>query len=311
MHVRSSPARKSEGRSPSCCQVCPKSALWAAHVSVPSLTMAVQSAGLAHCTLVTASAFMGAVAGDQVVPASPVVTTTPLPGREAPFEPTAMHSLAVGHETPLNCGVLPPARHAGPSTTSPPLVVATMTVAPVAGGFGPATPTAQHRLAVAHDTAPSSPVPAGAGWPTTRGVPFGSPRTCGLRASSDARPAHSPTPTVATTTRRRVQAATSPGAPVSRHGAWKHGRTTIVVGGDNSWCTVGYPRTGGLGGRADHWADAPGRRPWAAARSAGPAAHLWRVLPRLRARNPGVGAPAQHAATKTSLARSSSCHWSC
>ena len=204
MHVRSLPPRNSEGKSPSCCQVWPKSALWADHVSVPSLTMAVQSNGLAHCTLVTASAFMGAVAGDQVVPASPVVTTTPLPGREAPFEPTAMHSVAVGHETPLNCGVLPPttcwAFH-----NEPPLVVATMTVAPVAGGFGPATPTAQHRLAVAHDTAPSSPVPAGAGWPTTRGVPFGSPRTRGLRGELGCPASAQPDAVVATTARRRVR----------------------------------------------------------------------------------------------------------
>ena len=132
-------------------------------------------------TLVTASASMGAVAGDHVVPASRVVTTTALPGSEAPVEPTAMQSVAVGHETPLSCGVPPPAT-CWAFHDFPPLVVATMTVAPVAGGFGPATPTAQHRLAVAHDTDPELPVPLGAGCPTTRGVPFGSPRTWRLRA---------------------------------------------------------------------------------------------------------------------------------
>ena len=62
-----------------------------------------------HATLVTASALVGDVAGAQVLPASVVVTTTPLPGSEAPFDPTAMHRVALGQETPLSCGVLPPA----------------------------------------------------------------------------------------------------------------------------------------------------------------------------------------------------------
>src|ERR1700730_17867308 len=108
MHVRSGPGRSSEGSAPSCCQLLPKSMLWADHVAAPSLTMAVQSIGVAHATLMTVSAFVGAVASDHAAPASVVVTTTPLPGSEAPFEPTAMHSVLVGHETPLNWGVLPP-----------------------------------------------------------------------------------------------------------------------------------------------------------------------------------------------------------
>ena len=68
----------------------------------------VQSAGLAHVTLETASAFCGEAAAVQVAPASLVVMTTPLPGSDAPLDPTAMHSVAVGQDTPLSCGVLPP-----------------------------------------------------------------------------------------------------------------------------------------------------------------------------------------------------------
>ena len=64
--------------------------------------MAVQSTGLAHVTLKTTSAFWGDTAGDQVAPPSLVRTTTPLPGSDAPLEPTAMHSVAVGQDTPLN-----------------------------------------------------------------------------------------------------------------------------------------------------------------------------------------------------------------
>ena len=74
-----------------------------------------------------------------------------------------MHSVAVGQDTPLSCGVLPPATCCAFQVT-PPLVVAAITVAPLGGaGLGPATPTAQQRRAVAHDSAPSSPVPLGAG----------------------------------------------------------------------------------------------------------------------------------------------------
>jgi hypothetical protein len=47
---------------------------------------------------------------------------------------------------------------------TPPFVVASITVAPLAeAGFGPTTPTAQQRRAVPHDSAPSSLVPLGAG----------------------------------------------------------------------------------------------------------------------------------------------------
>ena len=100
--VRSLPGMNDAGRFPSCCHVAPKSPLWADHVAVPSLTVAVQSEGLAQVTLETTRAFCGAVTAFQVAPPSVVVTTTPLPGSEAPFDPTAMHVVAVGHDTALS-----------------------------------------------------------------------------------------------------------------------------------------------------------------------------------------------------------------
>src|SRR5271155_1659829 len=125
--------------------------------------MAVQSIELAQVTLETTSAFCGDTAGDQVAPASLVAMTTPLPGSDAPLEPTAMHSVVVGQETPLSSGVLPPATFCALHLT-PPSVVASMTVAPLEGAeLGPATPTAQQRRAVAHESAPRSLVPLGAG----------------------------------------------------------------------------------------------------------------------------------------------------
>jgi hypothetical protein len=125
--------------------------------------MAVQSTGLAQVTLETTRAFCGDAAADHVAPASLVVMTTPLPGSEAPLDPTAMHSVVVGQDTPLSWGVLPPATCCA-FHVKPPLVVASITVAPLEGAaLGPAVPTAQQRRSVAHDSAPSSLVPLGAG----------------------------------------------------------------------------------------------------------------------------------------------------
>jgi hypothetical protein len=72
-----------------------------------------------------------------------------------------MHDLAVGHDTPLREGP----REAGtswPDQVLPPFFVATITVEGTGVAFRPAEPTAQHRVAVAHDTAWSTPVPSGA-----------------------------------------------------------------------------------------------------------------------------------------------------
>jgi hypothetical protein len=125
--------------------------------------MAVQSVGLAQVTLERTSAFGGEDAAVQVAPASLVVMTTPLPGSDAPVDPTAMHSVAVGHDTPLSCGVPSPTTRCALQLL-PPSVVAAITVAPVPGaGLGPATPTAQQRRTVAQDTAARSLVPVGAG----------------------------------------------------------------------------------------------------------------------------------------------------
>jgi hypothetical protein len=180
--------------------------LWADHVSVPSVTMAVQLDEAVHATLVTARALVGDVAGAHVEPALVVVTTTPLPGSDAPFDPTAMHLVTVGQETPLSCGVLPPATCWALHDT-PALVVATITVVPTAAGagLGPATPTAQQRRALAQDTALSSPVPTGAGCPSMSGVPLGSPRTRGAGGVPECPVSAQLDPATATAVSRRVK----------------------------------------------------------------------------------------------------------
>jgi hypothetical protein len=115
-------------------------------------------------TVITARAPVGAATAFQVAPESVVAKTTPLPGSDAPLDPTAMHSVADGQATPLSSGVLPPATgwfcH-----VLPPFFVATITVAEagLAVASGLATPTAQQRRTVAHESAPRSPVPVGAG----------------------------------------------------------------------------------------------------------------------------------------------------
>ena len=122
-----SPASMSPGgRSPSRAHVCPKSVEWADQKVVPSLAMTVQSSALAHSTLVTTMAPAGTAAWAQVVPPSPVVSTTP--AVPVPLRPTAMQSRALGHEIPVRAG-------AGVSVTgcavqvSPPSTVASITVA--------------------------------------------------------------------------------------------------------------------------------------------------------------------------------------
>ena len=95
-------ATKDAGRLPSWVHVSPKSVVCADHVTVPLLTSAVQSATSAHSTLVMVTAPVGVVADSQCLPASSVVTTTPL---DNPFEPTAMHSDLVGQATPFSSGV--------------------------------------------------------------------------------------------------------------------------------------------------------------------------------------------------------------
>jgi hypothetical protein len=71
------------------CHVWPKSFVRADHDAAPSLTMAVHVVVVAQSTLLTVSA-CGAVVGVHVAPPLPVASTTPLPGTDAPFEPTAM-----------------------------------------------------------------------------------------------------------------------------------------------------------------------------------------------------------------------------
>jgi hypothetical protein len=156
--------------------------LVADQIKEPSFTIARHWLTDEHETDITVRAPVGAVTGAQVAPAFVEARTTPLPGSDPPSEPTAMQSFGVGHDTPLNCGVPPPAmfcsRH-----VRPPFFVATITVVEPgrAAGLRLATPTAQQRRTVGQDSAPSSPVPEGAGLPSTSGVPLGAPRTRGVR----------------------------------------------------------------------------------------------------------------------------------
>jgi hypothetical protein len=153
-------------------------------IDVPSLASTEHLAALEHCTEVTATVPVGEVTAVQVDPPSSVVKTTPVPG-SAPVEPTAMHTVTFGHEIPVSAGAgLPPTDWTGWAVhVAPALAVATITVAAavaVALSFGPGTPTAQQCTASAHDTALSSPVPAGAGCPTTVGDPDCCPSTFGV-----------------------------------------------------------------------------------------------------------------------------------
>jgi hypothetical protein len=110
-----------------------------------------------------------------------------------------MHSRAAGHEIPVSAGAgLSPSGWA--THVRPPSTVASTTVAGAAGAdvdvvdddgaptgaagvaAVPGVPTAQQSRAVAHETASSCPVPAGAGCPTTSGVPDFWPSTGGVPA---------------------------------------------------------------------------------------------------------------------------------
>ena len=83
--------------------------LIADQINVPSLTMARHSVADEHETEITVSAAVGVATGFHVAPALVVATTTPLPGSDAPLDPTATQSFGVGHETPFSSGMLPPA----------------------------------------------------------------------------------------------------------------------------------------------------------------------------------------------------------
>ena len=183
----------------------PKSAVLADQMLVPSLMRAKQVVLLMHWTLVSTKAPAGTPAWVQLSPPSWVVSTMPAPGTP-PVEPTAMQSSTVGQEMPPSSGAaLRPVDWA--DHTAPPFRVAAITVAVAAVvvvASGPSTPTAQQCVASAQETAPSSPVPAGAGWPRTAAVVDCSPSTrvvtaggvCVTRAHDDSRPAAN---TIATT----------------------------------------------------------------------------------------------------------------
>ena len=108
------------------------------------------------------------------------------------------------------------------------------------GGSGPATPTAQQRWR--WHTTPRRAVRCRGErvGRRTRGVPLGSPRTRGAGVAAGCPVSAQPDAVTATARRRRRQAAAgSPGTPLSRHGARKHGATTIAVGGVFSRAPLG------------------------------------------------------------------------
>lgn len=203
------------GRVPCRSQVWPKLDVTADQSAVPSLATTVQSAAVVHFTEVTAMDPAGGTDGAQLFPPFCVVRTTPVPG-SAPVDPTAMHTLAPGHETPVRAGGVVPGVSGWVVQVRPPLTVAAITVVPVTGvavvaapvvavvggALGPGTPTAQQCSASAQDTALSSPVPAGAGCPTATDVRDGWPRTGGALLPGGRAPSEHEAPTTATVTRR-------------------------------------------------------------------------------------------------------------
>ena len=139
--------------------------------------MAVQVTASMQSTPVTTMAPAGVEACVQRAPPSSVVRTAAVDD-PTPAEPTAMQCRVSGHEIPSSSRV--ELSDSGCATqVRPPLVVATMTAfdgdGPVevglATGCAAGVPTAQQRSLLAQDTASSSPVAAGAGCPTTAGVP--------------------------------------------------------------------------------------------------------------------------------------------
>ncbi len=194
--------------------------------------MTVQSDGLAQVTLESTRAFWGDVTGDQVAPPSDVVTTTPLPGNDAPFEPTAMQSVGVGHEMPLSWGVLPPATRWAFHETPPLSRGGDHRDTGGRGGVGPGD--AHGPTALRGGTGDGAEVARAA-----RGR-LADRQRVPLGLTEDARHlGRSRVPGQRTARRgdgqgseKEGQAATaSPDTPVSRHGAWKHGTVTIAVGG--------------------------------------------------------------------------------
>ena len=120
------------GRVPCRSQVWPKFDVAADQSAVPSLATTMQSAAVVHFTEVTAMDPAGVTDGAQLFPPLCVVSTTPVPGF-APVDPTAMHTLAPGHETPVRAGGAVPALNGWVVQVRPPLTVAAITVVPLTG----------------------------------------------------------------------------------------------------------------------------------------------------------------------------------
>ena len=157
--------------------------------------------------------------------------TTPLPGSDAPLEPTAMHSVAVGQDTPLSCGVLPPATCCAFQVV-PPSVVAAITVAPVGGGGIGAGDA--HGPAATCRGARDRPELAGAArgrLADRQGSPLGLAEDVHLRGRTRVSGQRTARRCDGDGRENQAQpAAASPDTPVAKHGAWEHGTTRIAAG---------------------------------------------------------------------------------
>src|SRR5450755_782381 len=186
------------GRVPCRSQVWPKLDVRADQSAVPSLATTVQSAAVVHFTEVTAMDPAGGTDGVQVFPPFCVVSTTPVPGL-APVDPTAMHTLAPGHETPVRAGGAVPGANGWVVQVRPPLTVAAITVVPVTGvalapgevvavvavvvgALGPGTPTAQQCWAPARAVPPQPKLVM-----VARGRVARCARSCGRRVNTTRR----------------------------------------------------------------------------------------------------------------------------
>ena len=152
--------------------------LWAAHVDVPSLTMAVQSAGLAQVTLKTTSAFCGEPTAAQVAPASLVVIDDAAPRQRCPVgaDRHALGRRGAGH----------PAQLRGAAARD---LLRLPGRAAVGGGGDHRGAGRGGGIGAGHAHGPAAscrgaghalrarPCRSGAGWPTASGVPLASPRT--------------------------------------------------------------------------------------------------------------------------------------
>ena len=211
--------------------------------------------------------------------------------------PTAMQASRVGHEMPLSCGVVPPVTCCG-SQVVPPFLVATMTVAPPGAGLGPATPTAQQWRASAHDDGPELARAGGCRLADGERGPLGLTEDARRRGRARVPGQRTARRAERHRSEEEDQAVAACGHPCVEARRVEPRQDDNSCGGCIFGCTVGYPRSGGLGRPADHRLHAPGGSPGAPARGHRAAPHLRRVHPRVPSRDPRVAAAAADGSTR-------------